>query len=618
MTIRGTFVRPPSARRGTRRAPFGGFAWLVLAGASAAHAFTQSGLTVEWAASGIPMGHEWVTRIGAFEVVGDDPLQKDLNDPNDPRKKWTRGLAKNPKLDAAAQSYVQKLKQARVSGSDARYQAAYVFIYSAIIGERWVDIGGYSIAASLNPWGYDCWGAAAQEPAELQQDHFMRRYDDSDGEGAVQAATRAQQRFADHFVAAATATEQDMTVWDGGSTTERVRVNSNFFLFGRAAHLFQDAFSSEHTVRTETPDNFERVRQVKSYLCATGAEQHTHNNKELVSYLSGDVIWIPQTTLGGWKTYKASNMKNVALVATEATRDLWAAFLRTMAMAPEERRARATSEAQTLVDNWLAFDADQMRRWYDAETHRIEDYVLTPGQTGNGQTQQACLQSLPTPANSQKERVEALLSVQRICVFNAQATPGYADLNDPYLRLPFNWQWKFASWQVPSADWTLPTLAADSGKGITVRTAEESNLPMITADGRLASGKRLGVGDGGPVRFVLVPSDGERRYLRARDDSSLLTYVTTDGELQLFNALEIPSPETAAFWVADRSTCAAPKWTLENVGTSQYLWLDDATQQVQVSAAGDPLEINANWILEGLSSPGPAPAATCPASSAGQ
>jgi hypothetical protein len=45
----------------------------------------------------------------------------------------------------------------------------------------------------------------AQEPADIQYDHFMRRYDDAGGPGGVHAAKTSQQRFVAYFVAAATA-----------------------------------------------------------------------------------------------------------------------------------------------------------------------------------------------------------------------------------------------------------------------------------------------------------------------------------------------------------------------------------------------------------------------------
>ena len=589
---------------------------LLILGSASAHAFTQSGVGIDIIGNAVPMGHEWITRIAVFEVIGGDPLQPQLNDPNDPRKRWTKGLAKNPNLDAAAKTYVQTLKASPVIGDDIRYKATYQFIYSAIVGERWVDIAGFNVTSSTsNPFGkYDCWDAAAQEPAELQQDHFMRRYDDNGGQGGIDAATRSQKRFAEHFIAAATAVDQDMTVWDGGGYSQRVRVNSNFFLFGRAAHLFQDAFSSEHTVRTEIPDNYERVRQVKSYLCATGAEQHSHSHEEIFKYTSGDVIWKPGTNLDiGWSGYKASNMKNVALVATEANRDLWAAFLRTMAVAPEQRRARAQQEAQTLIDNWLAFDNDEVLHWYDKEGNRIENYVLASGQTGKGQTQSACMKSLGVASGSQKEKVDQLVAAQHACVYNVQSTPGYADLNDPHLHMPFNWEWKtIATWQTPPADWTLPALSADAGTPVIVRTAQKQRTPMI-ASGGLVSGSVINVKQGTPLRFIMVDGGDERTFFRARDNSSLmLSYVLTSGAVQLYDAWVDVSRDASAFWVSDRSTCQSQQWAIQNARWKDFMWMDNATTKAYITNTGDPRNVNALWIIEGRQgNASQAPTSTC-------
>ncbi len=100
-------------------------------------------------------------------------------------------------------------------------------------------------------------------------------------------------------------------------------VDLNYFLFGRAVHLFQDAFSSEHIVRIPE-DNYERIREVKSYLCTAGCEQHSHSQDAVIDFTSGDVIWkVGTRSKVGWENYKTSNMKPDPLVALEATKDLW-------------------------------------------------------------------------------------------------------------------------------------------------------------------------------------------------------------------------------------------------------------------------------------------------------
>jgi hypothetical protein len=199
--------------------------------------------------------------------------------------------------------------------------------------------------------------AVAQEPAEVQYDHFMRRYDDANAAGGPTAAYSSQVRFIKYFVAAAMAPQTVISVYDGGAANSTsVDVDCNYFLFGRAAHMFEDSFSSEHTVRIPD-DSYASVRQVKAYLCTKGAEQHSHAKPTLGQhYDSGDVVWVGDSKWDPlWTNYKASNMKNPALAATEATKDLWAAFIRTMATPRNQRETVAVAEATTLVTNWLSF-----------------------------------------------------------------------------------------------------------------------------------------------------------------------------------------------------------------------------------------------------------------------
>jgi hypothetical protein len=94
----------------------------------------------------------------------------------------------------------------------------------------------------------------------------------------------------------------------------------------------------------------EKVLAVKSYLCASGAEQHSHSNSAVLNYTSGDVVWLPGTRfLPGWSSYKPSFMKTPALVATEASKDLWAAFIRTMGTPSAARAAGMTTAKHATI-----------------------------------------------------------------------------------------------------------------------------------------------------------------------------------------------------------------------------------------------------------------------------
>lgn len=213
-----------------------------------AYAFTQSGATT-FMGSGIPMGHEWLTRRAAIELLlgpNNDPVVP--KDPKDPRYNpttWTQGMAHNLDL-SSAQSEVKRIKG--LTYNDPRYASTYKPIFDSIIGERWVDLGGFNVTSSTLG-SYNCFDAVAQEPVEIQYDHFMRQYNDSGNAGGVNAATQSQKRFINYFVAAAMAPPTQILVWDGGGYAAQYTVDRNYFLMGRAAHLFQDSFSLEHTVR---------------------------------------------------------------------------------------------------------------------------------------------------------------------------------------------------------------------------------------------------------------------------------------------------------------------------------------------------------------------------------
>lgn len=552
---------------------------IVFAGApwtQPATAHTQSGAGTAFG-NGIPMGHEWVTRLAALEVLGGDPIMPP--DPNDPRRLWKDGLAKNLDLSGAG-AEVQRLRASPFP--DQRYQSTYKAVYDAIIGERWVDIGGFNAAKSKLS-SINCWDAVAQEAVEVQYDHFMRRFDDVGPQGGVDAATRSTQRFIDYFVAAATASAMTMTVWDGGGYSAKTEVDRNYFLFGRAAHLFQDSFSSEHTVRL-SEDNYTRIRQVKSYLCAPGSEQHTHAISAILDFTSGDVIWNTGTQLQtGWGAYKPSNMKTTPLVATEASKDLWAAFIRTMAHPLDQREQAARSEATTLARNWLSFDPAQMLGWYDDFGHRDRTYVLTEGQPGPGQTVSACMLGLGYKSGTQAEAVDKFKADQRMCLYNVNPVAGYSDLFDTSMHMPFNWQWKAATWQTPPSNWQIPQRPADTGQQVRIR---HSNGNYMTAPDGLQNNNWVYVRSGvAPLDLVQIPaSEGNGFLYRARTAPSLfLSHVGATGAVKLYG-----SPSQAEL-TPQQGGLLSNYWNM-------WMWLDK--ESPYITRSGKPGNANAQWTVE--------------------
>ncbi len=553
---------------------------ISLAGTTSVSAFTQIG-----GAGALPMGHEWLTRTSVLEVLDAEHIIP--ADPEDPRAGWDKGLAKNLDL-SSAQNEVARLTS--IENNNPRFEPRYDDVYAAIMGERWVDMAGFNVTKS-STGKYNCFDAVAQEPADLQQDHYMRRYDDIGAEGGVIAARRAQNRFVMHFVNAAMAEKKSINAWDGGAYSSKKKLDQNYFLFGRAVHLFQDSFSPEHTVRL-AKDNYEKVYQVKAYLCSEGAEQHTHDTMAALNFTSGDVIWKPNTRLeSGWASYKVSSMKDVGLVAMEASKDLWAAFIRTMAVPRDQREAVARAEAETLVKNWLDFDEQEMLDWYENEEHRDHTYVLEDGQTGKGKSQYDCMIGLGVESGSQSERVAELDQLRRQCLYNVEAAPGYSDVNDPYMHIPYNWQWKSSKWLSVPDDWEMPELPADSGKTVTIKNAINGN-PLTAPDG-LYTNSYIYSNEGDAVEFVMVGDPEQEAYFRAKNDADLfLSYkATSSGSAKLFN-----SPNQAAYKVEQFGVL----WGLKNTYWGQYLWFDQDDEGVQLTRKGDPDEAHSLWIIDGL------------------
>ncbi|AQP99156.1 hemolysin D [Pseudoalteromonas aliena] len=552
---------------------------LVLLGATSANAFTQLG------GGGVtPMGHEWLTRTAALELLDQEHIIQ--ADPNDPRQYWQKGLAKQVDLSTAYDE-VQRL-QSNLNNNNS-YQPKYDDIYTAIVGERWVDIAGFNVTkASTDLSGPNCFNAVSQEPANLQQDHFMRRYDDIGGQGGIDAAYRGQKRFIDHFVSAAMADKKRIKVSDGGGYSAKVEVDHNYFLFGRAVHLFQDSFSPEHTVRLPT-DNFEKVWQVKAYLCSEGAEQHTHDTKDILNFSSGDVIWQENARLDtGWRAYSAGNMKPVALVALEASKDLWAAFIRTMAVDKTQREAYAKQEANALVSNWLSFEEQAMLTWYENQQNRDHTYVLAPQETGIGKTLEACMRELNVGTISQAARVTQLDTERRQCLYNIEAEPGYADLYDVHTGVPYNWRWKSVTWQSPAIDWQATQQSADSGEALVIKSAVDGKA--LSAES-LNNNERLTTAGANPVKWLKVPSSDDRYYFRSAEAPSLFfSYsISTSGYGKLWR-----SPDQAEYELIYQGGL----WNIKNTFWKNYFWYNQDKQRPQLTSDGDANKLQSKWILE--------------------
>jgi hypothetical protein len=414
----------------------------------------------------VPMGHEWITRLAAIELLGGDQVLKP--DPADPRNKWPPEARAGHTSLVGAEAERDRIMKQLLPRNDGMYAATYKAVFDAILGERWVDMGGSNFVADKWTYTRNCLDLVAQEPPEIQYDHFMRKPSDIDAAGGVTAAKASGQRFVDYFIAAAMAKDGEMRIWDGGGYAEEFMVDRHYFLFGRALHLFEDSFSPDHTVRIPA-DYFRKVRQVKSYLCAHGSEQHSHLSPPKSDfYKTGDVIWVSMSKDSTtWAAYMPSNMRAPALAATEGSKDAWAAFIRTMAQPREKREAYARSEATQLAAAWLGFDAKDMTAWYQDAAHRetATYYVRSTNKAddgGNGTTQQECMDR-DWKGATQAAKLAELRDGQRTCLYNMipawtldnQSKQPQPDF-DSSLQLAYYWKWRNdIKFETPPKNWDI-------------------------------------------------------------------------------------------------------------------------------------------------------------------
>jgi hypothetical protein len=553
--------------------------------------YTQSGVSFGFG-NGIPMGHEWITRMSAVELLGYAPASMpDLPDPKDPRKTWTQGKAKNLSLNTpGAQDVVKRIKSEIYN--DDRYISRYKAIYAAIVGERWVDIAGYNVGAKYIGWK-DCWSAVAQEAEELQEDHFMRKNDSVGGQGSVDAAKEGRRRFIQYFVNAAMAPPTIMNVYDGGAAGSiSVDVDRNFFLFGRALHLFEDSFSSEHVVRLDA-DNYTKVRSIKSYLCAPGSEVHEHSITNILNYTSGDVIWKPGTGIDpSPNSYKPSNMKKDPLVASEATKDAWAAFIRTLGYPMAQRQAIATSEAETLANNWLSYDENEMMTWYNNVSHRDDTYVLMQGEPGKGQTVNQCMQK-NVGTTDKVGYMSKIKEEQRGCIYNAIPWPGYEDLYDTSLHMYYTWQWRGSGYDTPPADWQIPTRPADTGTHVQIQSVSTGQY-MVAPDGIQADAWVYLKSGTPPLDFIVIGTKDKSYFRLAKDPRLFLSYRASDGAVKLY---DFGNSEPSDYILAP----AGPgSWSIKQIYWQHYMYVNLPTMSPYIDRNGDPKNGNGQWVMQGL------------------
>lgn len=426
------------------------------------------GFTQYAPAIGLPMGHEWVTSLSFYELLKPHGLndKRKIDYKGDPRVDWNKKMkAQNLRIpkhkigDFKTDRFYKNFQGKSLNNNQwyDYFKVDHLAVLSAVMGVRWVDLSGFNVGLEMaagKTGNLDCWSCTNQEGAQVQSHHFMRRWDEEGTTGGVSAAQRAHLDFKRFFVDAVMAYSSKQfltTIMDGGLYTDRLNVIYAYFLLGRAFHLFQDSFSLEHVIRNKE-DYYRSVREVKGYFCYKGAEQHTHDvmHDKQVNYKNNDVIWKKDPAKVG---FKPQNMKTQALVATEANKDVWAAFFRSIWSRKEDGiaiRRNAEKEADKLIATWLSFDEDEMKKWYDNPAHQTDSYIA------DNKAQKTCLEGLGIKKDLASHAKDIEKKRQK-CLYNIENLQGYGDNFDKNLLLPFSWKYKKADWPFEKLPVTMLT-----------------------------------------------------------------------------------------------------------------------------------------------------------------
>jgi hypothetical protein len=363
-----------------------------------------------------PIGHEYLTMQAAKDVG-----LPDFND-TDARALATKYQANLEKLQTDGtlekmgwkvggfQGFVQSWWQG--IGTQSRFEefiryslsAADTYMakpnslnaYSAAMGQRWVDEMGFPQMQQQVATG--CFNVVAQEPEENMADHFMRRGDDL--VTTETAYNVAMARLKKYFAAAVTADDVLIPMRDGGiSGGYYYLVSKPYFLLGRVAHLVQDSFSPEHTIRgtgatfvmdppyysgTSTENDYSQIAEIKDWDCAPNTYQHKHvGASALVSDMnvSGDLIWKKYSERENTTTATVADLKPVAKAAYNATQDLYRAFVAARARWRQERVQKAgergpgynpAQDLDAFITRWMTLNRNIPipKQFVNANVHR--------------------------------------------------------------------------------------------------------------------------------------------------------------------------------------------------------------------------------------------------------
>jgi hypothetical protein len=416
----------------TRIGPAGLVVAALVAGQLAA---PRSALAFSQSSPITPMGHEWITVASALELLNQPKptvaqLAKDKGKTllavvgdwikvhllHWDRMSKAKALQQGPMRKAFLPAYRDKLIVSHTTDVWPRdgiggYSARYYNVWSAVMGQRWVDLGGFNVVRSGK-----CWDAITQMGDAQQPDHFLRRRNDIGPKGAIAAVEAARANFKKYFreaVVADPADRETITFRDGGADVKAFTARKAYFLFGRAAHLFQDSFSIEHGQRDPETD-YKRVTDIKSYVCTSGSSGHTHDKP--LTGKHGDVIWFHDLASMG-HDYSDKNVKPYALAAILAMEDLWVAFMYARYGNNGDKAHAADRFADTMLTKWMSYEPAKLGQTDQSTWLKLAD-------------QPACDKKVEMPAIATTERAKCLTEL-------APVTPEH----DVHLGIPYNWKW---------------------------------------------------------------------------------------------------------------------------------------------------------------------------------
>ncbi len=372
-----------------------------------------------------PIGHEWLTASSALDLIGEKPDMTELAQETGAEVTGTAPAPTEKKLLDTLKEYQEKgptltPEQKKLlidatgdwSKTAARYGSRHYSIWSAVMGQRWVDLGGFRITG---PKGKACWDAITQAQPHVQYSHFLRTPEDTGPGGALRTIRGAQGRLRLSFIAAATAADGPIKFWDGGAASVKLTASRPYFLFGRAVHLFQDSFSPEHGMR-DVNDGFRTITGVKSYVCTAESAQHVHDLPLNASH--GDVIWRSRLSTD----WSDGNLKPEARAARRAMKDLWAAFL-TARAAPDKDRVKVAKDAiESVIAQWFSYSESTIQK--------------NEGGAGQPKDQKACLAAI-SYATKEAERKACLKTIGAL---DPKDLTNLKIEMDEDLQMPFEWK----------------------------------------------------------------------------------------------------------------------------------------------------------------------------------